>query len=98
MDLLESSNQSFIIKIWIEETAEEAGDVIWRGHITHVNSGERHYFDAPDDILIFMMPYLRRHGIPFEAGRPFPYWWRRWKKFLAQPPSSSREKETDNEL
>lgn len=95
MDLLESSNQSFIIKIWIEETAEEAGDVVWRGHITHVGSGERHYFTVPDDILVFMMPYLRRHGIKFELNHSFPYWWRRWKKFLSQRISPSQEEEVD---
>lgn len=94
MDLLENSNQSFIIKIWIEETAEEAGDVIWRGHITHVSSGERHYFDAPDDILIFMTPYLRRYGIKFEAGHSFQHLWKRWKMFLAQRQQEEETEET----
>ena len=35
------STLSFIVRIWVEETAEESGRSSWRGHITHVPSGER---------------------------------------------------------
>jgi hypothetical protein len=82
VDLLEVSTQSFIIKIWIEETAAEAGRVVWRGHITHAASGQRRYFENLDDILPFLHPYLREMGIDYEAERPFKAWWQRWKLFL----------------
>ncbi|MCA9936571.1 MAG: hypothetical protein H6662_04720 [Ardenticatenaceae bacterium] len=64
MDLLESSTQSFVVKIWIEETAEEAGKVLWRGHITHALSGQKHYFENLEEMLFVMGPYLQEMGIP----------------------------------
>jgi hypothetical protein len=41
MDETESEAQSFIIRVWVEERAEEADRGVWRGHITHVPSGKR---------------------------------------------------------
>lgn len=58
--------QSFVIKVWVEETIEEAGRVTWRGHITHVPSGTRRYVDDVNDITSFIRPYLREMGV--EAG------------------------------
>lgn len=34
---------SFIVRIWFEEAAQDGGPV-WRGSITYVPSGEKHYF------------------------------------------------------
>ena len=70
VDLFESSTHSFIIKIWLEESAEEAGQARWRGHITHVPSGERRYLKNLDDIVAFIAPYLE--GMGLKLG----YWWR----------------------
>jgi hypothetical protein len=62
MNPLESNIHSFIIKIWLEETAEEVGQAIWRGHITHVPSGERRYLQDLDSIAAFIAPYLEAIG------------------------------------
>jgi hypothetical protein len=35
---------SFIVRIWREEIAHEDRQPIWRGHITSVPIGRRHYF------------------------------------------------------
>ncbi len=51
MDLSETPTHSFIIRIWIEETAEEAGAALWRGHITHVPSGRRYYVQTLDEVV-----------------------------------------------
>lgn len=59
MELLESHTHSFVIKIWLEETAAEAGRAVWRGHITHVPSNARRYFDEFDQIERFIVPYLQ---------------------------------------
>lgn len=59
MDLPEAHTHSFVIKIWLEEPAEEANQVIWRGHITHVPSGTRRYFQDLTVITDFMQPYLQ---------------------------------------
>ena len=65
MEFPEASIDSFILKIWLEETIAEAGQTIWRGHITHVASGERHYLQGLDEIAVFILPYLEEMGIKF---------------------------------
>ena len=61
--MLEVNTHSFIVKIWLEETAEEAGQAIWRGHITHVPSGERQYLTGLDEVVAFIAPYLEQMGV-----------------------------------
>jgi len=71
---MELYTHSFIIKIWLEETVEESGKVMWRGHITHVPSGIRRYLKNLDDITDFVAPYLERMGV-----KPDLFWRaRRW--------------------
>ena len=60
--LFESTTHSFIVKVWLEEQAEEANPAIWRGHITHVLSGNRQYIDSIEDVLGFMAPYFQEMG------------------------------------
>lgn len=55
---IEPDAHSFIVKIWLEETAEEAGTARWRGHITHVPSGQRRYLKDLRDVCLFIIPYL----------------------------------------
>lgn len=47
MDETESDAQSFIVRVWVEERAEEADRGLWRGHITHVSSSRRRYLKNP---------------------------------------------------
>jgi hypothetical protein len=61
-----SETHSFIVKLWLEETAEEAGRDVWRGHITHVPSGERRYLKNLDAIETFIAPYLNRMGLKLD--------------------------------
>jgi hypothetical protein len=63
MDSTKSTIHSFIVKVWVEETAEEAGQVTWRGHIIHVPSGKRHYIQDLDAIKAFVTPYLEAMGV-----------------------------------
>lgn len=73
MELYEFNTDTFVVKIWLEETTEEAGRATWRGHITHVPSGERRYFEELCDVIVFMIPYLERMEVKLEKGRV-----RRW--------------------
>lgn len=66
MDPTESKIHSFIVKVWLEETAEEAGEAKWRGHITHIPGNERRYIEDVNDIAVFIAPYLEGMGIHFE--------------------------------
>ncbi len=68
---------TFIVKLWIEETAEEAGRATWRGHVTHVNhetGATPVYVQRLGDIGAVLVPYLVRMGV--RVG----WWWRvrRW--------------------
>ena len=63
MQAHEDETNSFIVKIWLEETGMETGKVGWRGHITHVSSGERHYVKDLDEISAFIRQYLQRFGL-----------------------------------
>jgi hypothetical protein len=76
MDLIEFNTHSFIVKIWLEETAEEAGQARWRGHITHVPSGERRYVQDLDEITAFIALYLERMGVKVNLRERV----RRWMK------------------
>lgn len=63
MDQYEDNTHPFIIKIWLEESAEAGGQAIWRGYITHVPSGRRRYLKNLDDIAVFVSPYLMAMGV-----------------------------------
>lgn len=58
MDLSEPEIHSFVIKLWIEESPEAGASAAWRGHVTHVPSGERRHLKELADILDFIDPYL----------------------------------------
>jgi hypothetical protein len=64
--MYDSHVHSFITKIWLEESAVEAGQAVWRGTITHVPSGTRRHLQSLEDILAFIVPYLRDMGIQFD--------------------------------
>jgi hypothetical protein len=74
--------QSFIVKIWLEETAEESGQAKWRGHITHVPSGTRRYLNSMDDIITFISPYLENMGVKFRLRERTSRWLKPWKRYL----------------
>lgn len=63
MDLFEVNTHSLVIRIWIEEGVAERGQPTWRGHITHIPSGEQRYFEDLDDIKAFILPHLRKAGV-----------------------------------
>jgi len=53
-DSFESVTHSFIVRIWLEEDDRTR----WRGHITHVPSGDRQYVERLADIVDFIAPYV----------------------------------------
>jgi hypothetical protein len=54
----ESSLLSFVVHMWKEEEASEKQRISWRGHITAVPNGERHYFLDINEIPIFILSCL----------------------------------------
>lgn len=67
MALYERNTCSFIVKVWVEENDEQHHDH-WRGHITHVVSGKRQYFEDLAVVGDFIMSYLTEMGISFDKA------------------------------
>ncbi|NWJ48684.1 MAG: hypothetical protein HXX08_22720 [Chloroflexi bacterium] len=63
MDQIESNTHSFIIKVWLEETAVETHKPLWHGYISHVGSGRRRYLKNLDEIKPFLAGYLSEMGV-----------------------------------
>lgn len=68
MDLIESTTCSFIIKVWLEEQTDETGSPIWRGHITHVPSGQRRHLKDLQEAVGFIAYYLAEMGAKFGSS------------------------------
>ena len=68
MDLPDTASHSFIVRLWIERTPEEAGGTRWRGRIFHVPSGAGRTFDTLDVIVDFIGLYLVDPGGPGPPG------------------------------
>lgn len=49
---------SFIVRIWLEESASEAPQPSWRGSITHVFSGRRQFFADLEMLPKLLRPYV----------------------------------------
>lgn len=77
LNLLEPTRQSFILRVWVERSAEEAGHTTWRGRIVHVPSGVQALVDDLDEVGIFVATYLEQMG-----ARLTPYW--RLKRWIEQ--------------
>jgi hypothetical protein len=85
MDLVELNTHSFIVKIWLEEPADDDRKGRWRGHITHVPGGERRYLEGLGEIVAFIVPYLMSMGV-----RLNPFW--RLRSMLRSSSGSIRPK------
>jgi hypothetical protein len=76
MDLTESDVQSFIVKLWFEETAGRNQRRLSHGYITHVSSGERRYVKGLDGITEFMAEYFALAGVKLGMR----WWLTLWSK------------------
>ena len=73
MNQFEESTESFVVKIWADETAESTQ---WNGQITHVTSGEGTSFQNLEKIKTFIKAYLKKQTFPQTL----------WRFFHATPP------------
>jgi len=76
---IEPYTHSFVVKVWLEETPDETLYPIWRGHITHVASGQRQYVTNLNGFLAFMIPYLAKLGIKMSWLGRLCLWLNRWQ-------------------
>jgi hypothetical protein len=59
----EHPTHSFVMRIWIEQVARPGRPATWRGHITHVQSGDRRSVDSLAGIERFVGAHLAPSGI-----------------------------------
>lgn len=67
-----SESHTFVIRLWLEETALEAELPSWRGHVTHYPGETRRYVSDLDQVVAFVAPYLEAMGIAIERGQRAP--------------------------
>ena len=79
---LEPCIHSFIIKIWLEESARESGRAVWRGRITHVASDERKFIKSMDEIVAFIRSYLGETQRKSRWQRQLAEWLKRWRVII----------------
>ncbi len=84
LELYEANTHVFVVKIWLEERADEENQASWRGHITYLPSGKRIYFQDLDEITAFILPHLERMGIKNS--------WRGRMRKLLKPNTGSKSK------
>lgn len=80
IDVIEPGTQSFIVKVWVEDSSETTSQVAWHGHITHIPSHERHYLHSLDEIPAFIAPHLEAMGVQTSKHRRFQQWLQRFRK------------------
>lgn len=68
----------FVVRIWPEDLAARGRRTVWRGHITHVPSGDRRHFESLDQPARFISSYLAERGWGATMGQRIRWWlWRR---------------------
>ena len=81
---LKMRDQSFVIKIWIEEVICEEDQNVWRGHITNVRTRERRYFEHLDVVVDVLNQSVRMMGGQMQAPLfSKAYWYRCFVRFWA---------------
>ena len=73
MDESDVNLQSFIVKLWIEDSEENSTNSTWHGTITHVPSGANRSVRSLHEVLNFMKLYLEEKGATeeLESEKPF---------------------------
>jgi hypothetical protein len=70
MSLLGERSASFIIRIWRDDRQDMVTEVVWRGSIENVRSGDKVYFKELDMIEVFLKHQLRDIGIDQDPRPP----------------------------
>lgn len=60
MARFEQESHSFVVRLWREYQAQSDGDLVWRGWVEHVQSGERYYFQNMKDLHTAVSHYIKQ--------------------------------------
>lgn len=75
IDASDAPLQSFIVRIWVETSAQPGFCAQWRGSVQHVNSGDKRYVDDMEEIVAFFESHLAQHDIQRKPAERA--WWRK---------------------
>lgn len=84
MDFTESNVQSFVVKLWLEQTAEEEPPRLSHGYVTHVPSGERRYVRELGGVSEFIAERLMETGVKLGMCWRIKLWARRRRPRAAE--------------
>ena len=59
----ETPTHAFIVRLWLEQPADEAGRPAWRGRVTYVADNSSRVFEDLDDLCDFIRERLRAPDI-----------------------------------
>ena len=77
---------SFVVRIWLESSADDEWQNRWRGQITHLPGNESQSFNDLNRIMDFMLPYLKDSMTPVTASVRFRKWLgRQWRRLMGSP-------------
>ena len=58
MEPYERTTCSFVVKIWAADAEDDVQGRTWRGRVTHIPSGDQHYFVELDRLKEVLIPYF----------------------------------------
>jgi hypothetical protein len=50
---------SFVVRLWVEASADGKSPAVWRGRIVHVATGAYRYVTKLEQLLEFIRPYAK---------------------------------------
>lgn len=66
--IYESTDESFVVRVWIEQASADGHQTQWRGHITHIPSGDAQYFKDLAEVPLIMASHLQQMGVKMGFG------------------------------
>jgi len=88
----ETNTLVFMVKIWVEEKADGKTKAKWRGYITHIPDHEKYYFSDLFEIVLFILPYLKKMGVRVSWFWRIMSWYKSKRQDHSDPQYASKEK------
>jgi hypothetical protein len=80
MHLDEPITHSFVVRIWLERSADGGEELKWRGKITHLPGDESQSFNNLDRIVDFIRAFLNDAAPPITGGSRLKQRLGRWQR------------------
>jgi len=77
--------RSFIVKVWAKKVEDPSADASWRGHVTHVGSGDQKYLKSLMEVPAFIAPYVNELGGALGLYTRFCIWCARVDDLVNRP-------------